>query len=101
MRPYLGRESGFNVNVTLRPVPSLQSRLSFDRSQFVDVALDDAEVFDAKVFRAQTTYQVTSRLNLRNISQYDTFDQTLDLNLLATYRVNAGTVFYLGYDDHH
>lgn len=99
--PYLGRESGFNVNVTLRPVPSLQSRLSFDRSRFVDVARGEAEVFDARVFRAQTTYQVTSRMNVRNITQYDTFDETLDLNLLGTYRVNAGTVFFLGYDDHY
>lgn len=99
--PYLGRETGFNLNVTLRPVPSLQSRLSFDRSRFVDVARGNAAVFDAKVFRAQTTYQFTSRLNLRNITQYDTFDDTLDLNLLGTYRVNAGTVFYLGYDDHY
>lgn len=99
--PYLGRESGFNVNVTLRPVPSLQSRLSFDRSRFVDGLRGDTEVFDARVFRAQTTYQFTSRLNLRNITQYDTFDETLDFNLLGTYRVNAGTVFYLGYDDHY
>ena len=31
----------------------------------------------------------------------DTFDQTLGANVLVTYRVNSGTVFYVGYDDHH
>ncbi|MCY4119473.1 MAG: hypothetical protein OXG72_00940, partial [Acidobacteria bacterium] len=35
------------------------------------------------------------------ISEYNTLDQTLDLNFLFTYRVNAGTVLYAGYDDHY
>jgi hypothetical protein len=33
------------------------------------------------------------RLWLRNITEFHTFDDALDLNLLFTYRVNAGTVF--------
>ena len=33
--------------------------------------------------------------------RYNSFDKTLGLNLLVTYRVNAGTVFYLGYDDRY
>lgn len=41
------------------------------------------------------------RLLLRNIGEHNTFDTTLSLNFLVTYRVNAGTVFYVGYDDHH
>ena len=32
---------------------------------------------------------------------YNSFDGTLDGNLLLTYRVNSGTVFYLGYDGHY
>jgi hypothetical protein len=99
--PFLGRESGLGVNVTLRPVPSLQARLSLDTSRFVDAANGNRELFNVNVFRSQITYQATTRLAFRNITQYDTFDETLDLNLLATYRVNAGTVFYIGYDDHY
>ena len=45
-----------------------------------------------------TTYQLTDRLLVRNISEYNMFDRTFGLNLLLTYRVNAGTVFYIGYD---
>ena len=37
----------------------------------------------------------------RNISEYHSFDQRLSLNLLLTYRINAGTVFYVGYDDRY
>ena len=54
-----------------------------------------------KIFRTETTYQFTERLLLRNIMEYNTFDRTLDANLLVTYRVNSGTVFYVGYDDHY
>jgi hypothetical protein len=58
-------------------------------------------VFDVTIFRAQTTYQFTGRLLVRNITQYNTLDKTLDANLLVTYRVNGGTVFFVGYDDHY
>ena len=33
--------------------------------------------------------------------EYDTFEKTLGGNVLVSYRVNAGTVFYAGYDDHY
>ena len=45
--------------------------------------------------------RVRSKLLVRNINEYNTFDRTFGFNLLLTYRVNAGTVFYIGYDDHH
>ena len=51
--------------------------------------------------RALTTYQFTERLLARNITEVNTFDGTLALNVLATYRVNSGTVFYAGYDDRY
>ena len=54
-----------------------------------------------RIVRALTTWQFTNRLLVRNISEYNTFDRTFDLNVLFTYRVNAGTVFYAGYDDHY
>ena len=59
------------------------------------------EVFDVKILRVLTTYQFTDRLLVRNIIDHNTFDKTAGLNLLLTYRVNSGTVFYAGYDDHY
>ena len=58
-------------------------------------------MFDVKIFRASTTYQFTDRLLLRNIMEHNTFTGTLGANLLVTYRVNSGTVFYIGYDDRY
>ena len=54
-----------------------------------------------KIVRALTTYQFTERFLVRNITEVNSFDGTMALNLLGTYRVNSGTVFYLGYDDRY
>ena len=98
--PYLGRDRGWNTFINLRLIPQLESRISIDTNRFVDV-YNDALVFDVNIFRTLTTYQFTDRFLLRNISEYNSFDQNLSLNFLFTYRVNAGTVFYAGYDDHY
>ena len=99
--PFLGRERGSDLSLSVRPVSSLQSQVSLNTSRFTDPMSNDAEVFDVKIVRAQTTYQITSPLVVRNITEYDTFDKQFDFNLLVTYRVNGGTVFYVGYDDHY
>lgn len=98
--PFLGSGTTWDMGTTLRPVPRFQSQISLATSQFID-RRDDSEVFNIKIFRAQTTYQFTDRLLVRNISQYNTLDKTFDGNILITYRVNGGTVFFVGYDDHY
>ncbi len=99
--PYLGHDTGWRVFLNLRPVPRLESRINVDTNRFIDVRNHDQLVFDVNIFRALTTYQFTDRFLLRNISEYNSFDQKLSLNLLLTYRVNAGTAFYVGYDDRY
>ena len=63
--------------------------------------IDGVEEFDVKILRGTTTYQITEKLGVRNITEFDSLDKKLDLNILATYRIDAGTVFYIGYDDHY
>ena len=99
--PFLGRENGLYSFINLRPVPAFRSQININTSRFTDPLNNGEEVFDVKIFRALNTYQFTDRLLFRNISEYNTLDKTIGLNLLATYRVNAGTVFYIGYDDHY
>ena len=97
--PFLGSGTEFDLNVTLRPFSRLQSEITLDTSRLVDPRADaDVEVFDVKIWRALTTYQFTERLLLRNIMEHNTFDRKLLTNLLVTYRVSAGTVFFAGYD---
>jgi len=99
--PYLGYDRGFFARFNVRPVSRLQSQINIDTRRFTDPRNNNKEIFNVKIWRALTTYQFTNRFLFRNISEYNTLDKILDLNVLFTYRVNAGTVFYIGYDDHH
>jgi hypothetical protein len=97
----LGRQMGWGVNGQVRPTDAVATNLSFDARRLTLPDQGDATVFDVKIVRAQTTWQLTDRLGVRNITEYNTDDETFDLNVLFNYRVNAGTVFYVGYDDHY
>lgn len=99
--PYLGRASSARLFANLRPIPRLSSQINVTTSRFSDVRSGGVEVFNIKLFRALTTFTFTDRLLIRNITEYNSFAKTLALNVLATYRINALTVFYVGYDDHY
>ena len=111
--PFLGRERGLFSFISFRPVSRFSSQININTSRFTDAnglfipGVNDGErdedglIFNVNLFRAQSTYQFTDRLLLRNITEFDTYDQTLGLNFLVTYRVNSGTAFYIGYDDHY
>jgi len=96
--PFLGQGANASLFVTLRPFSRLQSQIDLITSDLHDPG--GAEVFDVKIYRALTTYQFTSRLLARNIAEYNSLNRTWAVNLLASYRINAGTVFFAGYDDH-
>jgi len=98
--PFLGSDRQLNLVINVRPFSRLESEMNLNTSRFIDVRTN-AEEFDIKIFRSRTSYQFTDRLLLRTIAEYNTFDRTLGGNLLFTYRVNAGTVFFIGYDDHY
>jgi hypothetical protein len=98
--PFLGRGRGGRLFLNFLPSSRLRNNFSIDYSQLADPR-NGAEVFNVKIYRSLTTYQFTSRLLVRNILEYDTLERTFDANLLCTYRVNAGTVFFVGYDDHY
>ena len=103
--PFLGRGGSGGMFLTLRPVPRFQSQINLNSSRLIDPRIDPEErdplVFDVTIVRALSTYQFTDRLTLRNIAEYNTLQRTAGLNLLVSYRVNAGTVFYIGYDDRY
>lgn len=97
----LGEQIGWGVNGQVRPTDALAISLNFNAQRLTLPDQGDQTVFDVKIVRANTTWQLTDRLGVRNITEFNTQDETFDLNVLFNYRVNAGTVFYLGYDDHY
>ena len=99
--PFLGDQIRWSLNGILRPIDRLETNLRFTSSRLTDPSDGDAELFHVKIVRAQNYLQITDRLGLRNITEFNTQDETFDLNFLFNYRVNAGTVFFVGYDDHY
>ena len=98
LAPFVGRSKFGNVNFRLQATSRLRAELTTVFSNFVN-PVDDSEVFDVKIYRTRTTYQFTDRLLLRHIMEHNTQSVTLGNNILLTYRINAGTVAFLGYDD--
>jgi len=98
--PFLGRGTSWGINATLRPVSRLQTALNLNSSRLRDPR-DDTEVFGVKILRMRTDLQVTDRVAVRNIIEFNSLRETFDFNVLVNYRINAGTVFYVGYDDHY
>ncbi len=97
---FLGTGGRGGIFMSLRPFSRLQSQVNVSTSNLVD-PFSDTEIFDVKIYRALTTFQFTDRLLLRNILEYNTFQRTLGANVLFTYRINSGTVFFIGYDDRY
>jgi len=98
--PYLGDTATGNINVMLRPNSRMQIRITSIFSRFTN-PIDDVEVFDVRIYRTRTTFQFTNRFLLRHILEHNTQAVTLGNNLLLTYRINSGTVLFLGYDDRY
>ena len=98
--PYLGAQTNINASMRLRLLSRLQSAIQFNNSRFVDPRSAET-VFNVHIIRATSTYQFTSRWLVRNILTYDSSAEAVGVNLLGTYRVNAGTAFFVGYDDHY
>ena len=63
-RGCVGSTTAINASVTLRPTTRLQSLLSINTTKFMDLRTS-TQVFDVKIFYAQTTYQFTDRLLIR------------------------------------
>ncbi len=103
--PFLGRGGSGGMFITLRPVSRFQSQINLNTSRLIDPRVDpsvgDPLVFDVTIVRALSNYQFTDRLAYRNIVEFNTLQRTVGLNMLVSYRVNAGTVFYIGYDDRY
>ena len=98
--PYLGWSTVGNVNFRFQPTSRLRTEFTMVSSDFVE-PISQTDIFRVKIFRTRTTYQFTDRLLARYIMEHNTLAQTLGNNVLFTYRVNAGTVIFLGYDDRY
>ncbi len=98
--PYRGRLTSANFLLSGRPTSRLRTELTGIYNKFFD-PVAGAEVYNVQIYRFRSTYQLTTRMLVRYIAEHNTLAGTLGNNILFTYRLNAGTVAYLGYDDRY
>jgi hypothetical protein len=96
--PYVGRSREGFISFTLRPNSRFETSLTNNISRMADLNTEE-EIYDVRLYRLRTTYQFSDRFLLRNIVEYNSYYGKLGVNLMLTYRVNAGTVVFVGYDD--
>jgi hypothetical protein len=96
--PILGRSRSAEIEVTLRPSHRLETDLSVELSRLSDPQTGSTLVRQT-IYRMRAAYQFSDRWFLRTILEHDTGLSRAGANVLLTYRVNAGTVAFLGYDD--
>lgn len=91
----MGTEIVWGVWADIKPIDRLLISGSYDRIHSDN--LDTGErLFSQSVFRSRVNLQVSRRLSLRLISQYNDRWNSWDVDPLIAYRVNSLSVFYLG-----
>jgi hypothetical protein len=96
--PVVGRSRGVEAEITFRPSSRVEATFSIEASRLTDPRTDTTLVRQT-LYRLHGSYQFSDRLFLRTILERDTGLSRAGANALLTYRVNAGTVAFLGYDD--
>ena len=99
--PFLGDQFNWGLSTRLRPVPRVDYSINLNAQRLTDPRSGGGQIFDVKTIRGAGNLQLAERLTMRNITEYNTSTKTFGFNLLFTYRVNAGTVFYTGYNDRY
>jgi hypothetical protein len=85
----VGSGHEFDVNATAK----FSSRFALETTYEWDRLSD---FFDGYILRAKAVYQFTPGLFLRLVAQFNSFDDTFEIDPLISYKINPFTVFYAG-----
>ena len=80
--PFLGQGSTGSFFATVRPFSRLQSEVGLSTSDFIDSRTGEELLFDVKILRTLSTYQLSDRFMLRSIAEFNTFEETIGMNWL-------------------
>jgi hypothetical protein len=93
--PELGTGHEISLEASVKPTEKLQVNLSYSRARLSSVETDEL-LFDGNITRAVAVYQFSPELYIRAIAQYDSFDKSVELYPLLSYKLNPFTIFYVG-----
>jgi hypothetical protein len=98
--PFLGYSFEFYGYIYLQPDNKLSQIITYNYESFKDRAGGD-EIYDVNIFNLQTKYQFSENLFLRGILRYDSSQDIILTDLLASFTLIPGTVAHIGYGSLH
>jgi hypothetical protein len=98
--PFLGWGVTVGVGVNIKPSSRLQLGVDFAKETFWRTRGGE-RLWDYNVFHTRTIYQLTRSLSVRAIVDYNHFYKQIFGNLLLSYVLRPGTVFFLGFDSNY
>jgi hypothetical protein len=93
---YLGRQNSLSLGMTLQPGTKWNQSFDFYREDFYRLS-DHGRVYTAQILNSRTTYQFNKYFFTRAILRYNSFDQRILTDVLASFTWIPGTVVHLGY----
>lgn len=93
--PKRGYGHRISAAVDLKPTEKFICSFSYDRSRLADVVGNEL-FYDGYILRNVSTYQFNKEMYVRLISEYNSFDKSVAVFPLFSYKLNPFTIFYIG-----
>ena len=94
--PFVGNNRTLNLGITLGPSLKLKLGLNYLRSDFKERQTRQ-RVYAVDIYNLHATYQFNRYFFLRGILRYDSLQEKLLTDILASFTLIPGTVVHLGY----
>lgn len=94
--PFTGWGNTATFSINFQPLEKFQSDLILTYSDFYRIQ-DPAREFSYLIIRSRNTFQLTSKLFIRGIVEYNSFEKDLLTDFLISFTYIPGTVVHLGY----
>jgi hypothetical protein len=94
--PFAGWSRNSSIGVGWQPTPRMNQTIEYRRVDFRRASTRE-RVYDLDLVNTRTTFQFTKQFFLRAIAQYDSLEERVLSDFLASYELRPGTVAYVGY----
>lgn len=91
---FMGTGVGITFSADFQPSNKLNQNFSFTHS---DLKKDGAKIYNVDILYSKTTYQFNKYFFLRALIQYNSYQEKLLTDFLASFTLIPGTVLHLGY----
>ena len=98
--PFLGDGRNYSISASVQPGIKLKLGLEYIHTDLREKQVN-RQAFAVDIYNFRTTYQFNKYFFIRGILRYDSFEEKLLTDLLASFTLIPGTVVHLGYGSLH